>query len=279
MARQLDVPTPRLLTTADLTARGGSWRKIAAAVAAGAILRLREGVYCGPEVDADCRAAVAAYGRLTCVSELRRRGVFVRDRGGLHVHQDRTRSRLPGRPETWRVHRRRLLRMPHPRAMSVTALDAVVDAVLCQEPRAAVATLDSALHLGVLREDELDEVFAALPRRHRRLRGLLDARSESGPETLVRLMLRGLGRAFDLQVRIAGVGRVDFVVDGWLIVECDSKAFHASWEEQRADRRRDLAAARLGYAVLRLTAEDIMWHPEAVIESLRGLLLTCGRGR
>ena len=35
----------------------------------------------------------------------------------------------------------------------------------------------------------------------------------------MRLMLRGLGCQIEVQVVIPGVGRVDFVVDGWLIVE------------------------------------------------------------
>jgi len=154
----------------------------------------------------------------------------------------------------------------------VEILDALRDAVTCQEPRFAIATLDSALHLGLLREDDLDELFAGLPRRYRRLRGLLDPRAESGPETLVRLMLRSLGCRFVPQAHIPGVGRVDFLVDGWLIVECDSARFHAGWAEQRNDRRRDAAAATHGFVVLRLIAEDIMWQPESVLAALRGVL-------
>src|SRR5690606_41343715 len=65
--------------------------------------------------------------------------------------------------------------------------------------------------LGVLHPDDLDELFRQLPRRHAVLRKLIDPRAESGPETLVRLMLRSLGAKFDVQVRIHGVGRVDFV--------------------------------------------------------------------
>jgi len=156
--------------------------------------------------------------------------------------------------------------------MSVDVFDALLDAVRCQDPRAAVATLDSALHRGLLRTDELDEFFGALPRRYRRLRGLLDSRSESGPETLVRLMLRSLGCSFDLQVSIVGTGRVDIVVDGWLIVECDSREFHSDWASQKEDRRRDLAAAKLGYTTIRFVAEDIMWRPDVVLAALRGLV-------
>lgn len=68
------------------------------------------------------------------------------------------------------------------------------------------------------------------------------------------------------------VGHVDLLVDGWLVVECDSREFHSSWEQQRKDYRRDRALAALGYSVLRLTAEDVLYHPELVVAGLRGLI-------
>jgi len=131
--------------------------------------------------------------------------------------------------------------------------------------------LDSALHTGVLADGDLDELFEALPRRLAVLRRLIDPRSESGPETLVRLMLRSLGLRFEVQVDLRGVGRVDFVVEGWLIIECDSVAHHSTWDAQRRDRRRDQAAAALGYATYRPIAEDIMWDPAVVLTAIRGL--------
>ena len=79
-------------------------------------------------------------------------------------------------------------------------------------------------------------------------------------------------------MQIDGVGRVDFVVDGWLIVECDSEAHHAGWAAQRRDRRRDLAAAALGYTTVRPLAEDILFHRDQVAESLRAVLTRGTRG-
>ncbi|WP_347979230.1 DUF559 domain-containing protein [Microbacterium sp. ProA8] len=123
----------------------------------------------------------------------------------------------------------------------------------------------------MLDSDELDELFRVLPRRYAVIRRLLDARCQSGPESLVRLMLRSAGLRFEVQVSIPGVGIVDFLVEGWLIVECDSQAHHSTWDAQRRDRRRDQAAAILGYATYRPIAEDIMWSPEVVSAALRGL--------
>ncbi|MFB7894545.1 hypothetical protein ACFC1I_20240 [Microbacterium sp. NPDC056044] len=266
---------PTLRRRRDLLADGWTDRGLARAVADGRLLKPRPNAYLLPDTPVDVVDACRLGGRLACVSELVRLGVFVLDADGLHLHLHDNREGVATPTRRTRRHWDRLRRPPAPWSTSVEAFDAVLQAVRCQQPRAALATLDSALHLRVLRPDDLGELFEALPRRHRVLRRLIDARAESGPESLMRLMLRSLRASFDVQVEIVGVGRVDFVVDGWLIVECDSRGFHATWEEQRRDRRRDQAAAALGYATYRPIAEDIMWHPGEVRAALEGLL----RGR
>lgn len=252
---------------------------IRSAVDTGTLIRLRAGAFAEPETDPGCIVAGRARGRLACVSELRRLGVFVMDDAEFHIHVISTAARLHGTSGGGRRHRRDLLHRPHPDSLSVEPIDAVFDAVLCQSPRAAIATIDSALHEGVLGRDELDALFAALPRRFRRLRRLVDGRAESGPESLMRLILRSLGCAIVVQLEVPGVGRVDFLVDGWLIIECDSEAHHAGWDAQRRDRRRDQAAAARGFATYRPIAEDIMWHPELVRAAVAGLLASQKQAR
>lgn len=85
-------------------------------------------------------------------------------------------------------------------------------------------------------------------------------------------MLRGLGVQVEVQVQIEGVGRVDLVVDGWLIIECDSREYHEGWMTQKRDRRRDLAAAARGYTTIRPIAEDILGTPEEVLTLLKQTL-------
>lgn len=261
----------RFRSRGDLRAAGWGPRAITAAVRAGVLVRARGGVYLPPEVEPAVISAARVGGRLTCVSELARLGVFVLSAADTHVHLAPNAARLRPVATRVRLHWERLVRAPHPRSCCVEPVDAVICAVRCQEPRAAVASLDSAVRLGVIRSDELGEVFDALPRRYRVLERLVDPRSESGPESFVRLMLRRLGCAFRLQVRIDTVGRVDFVVDGWLIIECDSAAHHGGWDARRRDLRRDQAAAALGYTTFRPFAEDIMWNPHVVFAALRGL--------
>jgi len=119
---------------------------------------------------------------------------------------------------------------------------------------------------------QVREVFASLPARYAPILTQLDSRAESGPESLMRHILQQLGVDFEVQTNIVGVGRVDLVVDGFLIIECDSKAFHEGWAKQREDRQRDLAAAAQGYFTLRVLAEDLLYHPERVEAAVRGLL-------
>jgi very-short-patch-repair endonuclease len=273
--------TVEFLTRADLLHGGLTRRSIQAAVRRGELLHIRRDRYLRADTHEEFARAVRVGGRLTCLSLLALLGVFVLENRHLHVHVDPTSSRLrfARKPETRfgtarrrvRVHWTNLIEVPGS-SCSVQVLDALAHAVVCQTPRTAVATIDSALHLGLVVEAQLAELFAALPARFRALQPLVDGRAESGPESLVRIMARMLGCDIQLQVEFDGIGRVDLVLDGWLVVECDSKQFHASWEAQQRDRNRDLALAARGYCTIRLTAATIMYRPDEAFAALRGLV-------
>lgn len=271
------------VTTAQLRAQGLSRSAISSAVRASVLIRARRGVYLSGDTPDLIVRAVRVGGRLTCLSLLSLSGVFVRSNAQIHVHMQRSASRMRSphdrrarlEPKTKRGVRLHWLPTAEALALDATTtdiVDAIVHSVLCQEPRAAVATVDSALHLRLITLVQLADVFALLPAKYGVLRPLVDGRAESGPESLMRLILRSLGCSVEVQVKIAGVGRVDLVVDGWLVIECDSKAFHSGWEKQQADRTRDQLLAALGYTSLRPTADDILHRSEQVIAAVRGLL-------
>jgi very-short-patch-repair endonuclease len=268
----------RLYRAADLRRLGWSKRRIARAVTEGALISVRRGVYMHAAASGDCVLAARAAGRLGCVSVLRSRGVFVLRSDEIHLHFERgTRKCAAARgANVW--HWKPLLRTPHPRATAVHLIDAIAQVVECQAPRAAIATIDSALHLRLIDEDDLDEIFTRVSPRRRVLRRFVDGRAESGTETLVRLIALMLGFEVESQRKFPGVGRVDLVLDGWLVVECDSAQFHSGWEAQKRDRRRDVALAALGLVSLHIIAEDILYHPERVIESLRRIREARRRG-
>ncbi|WP_181373638.1 type IV toxin-antitoxin system AbiEi family antitoxin domain-containing protein [Microbacterium sp. HMWF026] len=258
------------LTTRDLRETGLTKRQIAEAVGRGDLIRLRLGRY-APAHTADELVEAARWGgRLDCISLLAARGVFVHTRTGTHIQVDPHATRLPPRPASVRCHWRPTA-VP-PASLVVDVREALAQAVICQPPRHAIATIDSAWHLGLVDRQDLDAIFARLPAAFAVLRDLSDPRSESGTETLVRLLLRTLGHRPELQVRIDGVGRVDLLVDGWLIIECDSREFHAEWAAQVRDRRRDAAALARGYVTLRLVAADVLSRPDVVRAQLEQVL-------
>ncbi len=262
-----------LLTYAELRA-DFSRRQIARLVVDGLLIRLRKGSFVRGDCPPELLSAVRAGGRLDCVSLLSALGVFVLESSSIHIQLDRTATRIPARSAGVVRHFRATAASRG--ELAADLVEAVAQACRCQSPRAALATLDSVWHIGLLDEEGITAVFGRLPRRYQALRPLLDPRSESGPETLMRLLVRSLGLEADIQVRIDGVGRVDLVVDGWLIIECDSEAHHAGWTARKRDSRRDLAAAALGYTTIRPIAEDIMHHPEVVLAAVRGLVAARG---
>jgi very-short-patch-repair endonuclease len=128
----------------------------------------------------------------------------------------------------------------------------------------SVASIDSALRLRVLRRDDLVVLAARLPSHLRPLASAADGRCESGIESVARFHLRSLGLRVEPQVVIQGVGRVDLLVEGRLILELDGREFHEGRFAQ--DRARDAAAAALRYRTLRFTWAQVL-HDWPTVET------------
>lgn len=275
-------PTPdtapgHALTYPDLRASGATRAGVRSALAEGSLVRARRNVYLDASSPRAVREAQRVGGRLDCVSAVAEAGIFVLDKSGLHVQVEPERSRLRSpHSRTTRLSGTQGV-VVHWRACdagslhTVPLVEALAAAVRCQSPRAAIATLDNALFTGAIDEEGLAEVFARLPARYRVLRPLVDARAEAGSETLARLLLRGQGFDVRVQVQIDGVGRVDLVVDDWIVVECDSRAHHGGWEAQERDRLRDLRLAERGFVVLRPSARMIFSEPQLLARAVAGL--------
>ncbi len=256
--------------TRDLYAEGFTQHAIRLAVAAGQLIRVRRGLYVRYDCPDGCREAASLGGRLDCLSALQAFGVFVLENVVLHVQVTPGTSRTPDAPTTVRHWRST---DAGSRDTIVPPIEAVRQAIAClEDPHAIVASVDSALHLGIIAPDDLSSVFADQPRRKRRLRLRVNRLAESGSESIMRMLLEELGCEIELQVRFDEIGRVDLIVDGWLAIECDSRGFHSSPEQQAKDRRRDRLLAALGYFPLRFMAEDIFYRREAVRAALIGVL-------
>jgi very-short-patch-repair endonuclease len=65
-----------------------------------------------------------------------------------------------------------------------------------------------------------------------------------------------------------GPYRMDFLINGWLCIEADGKAFHSSPTQKSHDRKRDSYLRENGYTVLRFSGSMIHRNPSKVINKI-----------
>ncbi|MFS0733727.1 type IV toxin-antitoxin system AbiEi family antitoxin domain-containing protein [Microbacterium sp. 1P10UB] len=155
-ARPANTDVPRSFTYQELRRVGFTRRKIDHLLATGRLHRLRKGFYVPSDIPSAFRRAGELGGRTDCLSLLRHLGVFVLDHSVLHVQLNPWSGRLP--PPTDEVIRHWRASTAAPGDLGTGAIEALVQACRCQPPRAAVATLDSAWHLGLISETHLDQI-------------------------------------------------------------------------------------------------------------------------
>ena len=121
--------------------------------------------------------------------------------------------------------------------------------------------LDAALHdervtaeqvRGLLRGPGSARALARLDRASDRARSPL--------ETLARMDLEAAGLSFEDGVEIEGVGEVDLVVEGWVVVELDGYTYHCDEYQFGLDRWRDRRLVARGFLPLRFTRKDVYAH-------------------
>lgn len=83
--------------------------------------------------------------------------------------------------------------------------------------------------------------------------------------------LSGDGLQLDFQVE-EGQYRVDFLANGWLVIEIDGAAWHSSPEAVKRDKSRDEYFESLGYAVVRIPAKVVFNTPEDAVQIVRSAL-------
>ncbi len=251
-----------------LQSLGFSRRTLARLVDKGEIERLRNGVF-ATAVDPVLRAATAHGGALTCVSVLRDAGVWVLSESTV--------------PHVWLGHKGHP--HPHPGCACVSHFSrgtaplgrvdietALVHFQRCEGDEAFFAAFESAWRKRLLTAAARRRIRSALPTSARWLVDLARPDADSGLESLLRLRLHLLGVRLDCQVVIDGVGRVDFVVDGLLILETDGKENHATESKRHKDLVRDAAASALGYETLRFDYAQIVYDWPTVQRSILAAL-------
>jgi very-short-patch-repair endonuclease len=272
-------------TTQQLLGVGMTPKDLTRAVRTRALIRIRRGHYAAPATDDLAQQAVRVGGRLTCISALRALGVWVPDDPFPHVALRHQASRLRSPRNRFvqlsdhtrdgaTLHWWPLVRQEDATQHAVHIVDALIHIIRCQAWHLAVAALDSAMHQKLVTTADIDLVFATVPEIHGSLKSRLDRRCESGIETIVRLLLEELGLPFELQRKFRGVGFVDFVVAGCVVIETDGHLGHEGEEGQLRDYARDTQLAIRGYIVLRFNYRQAMFERQYVVEAILAALRT-----
>lgn len=255
-------------TYSQLLGTGLERQQIDQLVAVGRLVRVRRGWYALPSAHPDVLRAVRAGGALTCVSALRRHGVWVPPTSELHIRMSEH-HRASGAPDGMRHCR-------SSRTAPVAAVDpppaALVAAMTCLDDEGAVVVLDSVRNLRLLTLPELAGLPHRQPERLRRLLAITIPNSQSGTESMVRFRLWQQRVRVRPQVAIAGVGRVDLLIGDRLVLEIDSQEHHTGLTNYTRDRERDRALVRLGYIVVRLTYHQVVHGWGEVWPDLQSLI-------
>lgn len=263
-------------TTRELYAAGETTASIRSSIEAGYFFRVIGGWYATSTTPEQAVLAMRMGGRLGCVSALQLHGAWFPPDGGLHVLFP---SHASGRRSADRDQGASVFRHWHGKsgrtgsAFAVAPIElALADALECQPNHHLVAILDSILHRRLMSRNRLEVVVRRGPERVHHLLDHLDARSESGTESIARYRLRMSGIATEIQVTLRERYRLDLELDGWLGIEIDGRQVHAQEEAFTRDRKRVARIMRGGRLVLQFSYATVVYEWEFVIETIRAVV-------
>lgn len=261
----------------ELGATPSQQRALARAATRGDLLRVRTGVYSLPDAHADVICAAQVGGRLTGVSALEHHELwFPPSPSDAELHVEArvavTVRRECARGARVRIHWTREQTNPQ---FGVAPLSNVLGRAAADLPRPfAVAVLDSALRATPLTPVELQFLATGWRPQARVAAALADERSESGTESVLRVLLReaGIHTTPQAPLPIGDFARADLLVGDRLLIECDSEAHHAEPASRRADLRRDESLVALGYIVVRLDYRQVFDEPAGVVATIAAIV-------
>ncbi|MFE6997481.1 type IV toxin-antitoxin system AbiEi family antitoxin domain-containing protein [Microbacterium sp. NPDC057659] len=252
----------RIARTSELKTRGVTERELTSAVRSGEITRIRQGLYALPGIDPVMMHAAEHGGVPGCTDAGRMHGLWILEGGERHVWLG-TAGNEHGACKGCRLHWDEGL-------VKVGQLPPVHNVLLqiaeCSGEETFFAAYESALRWSKISPGGIAWLWKHLPVRMRWLLDFARGDADSGLESLVRLRLHRSGISLRRQISIRGVGEVDFVYGGWLIIECDGRDNHEREKERHKDLMRDAAAAARGYETLRFDYAMIV-HDWGVVEA------------
>lgn len=270
-----ETSAPAIWTYAEL--RGDlSRREIESQRSVGLLRRVRRGVYAGVDACTDAVDAAAHGGSLACESAARHLGLWVLDdvdgvhvwlRGNRHQYEHGEKDECDCTPH-W----------DHADAPSAFGLPAVERVLLqvygCRGAESFFVALESARRTGLISAPALRRLHDLIDRQGQDLIAFSRDDADSGLESLIRLRTRHHGWDLQCQVWVFGTGKVDFLIDGWLIVEADGKENHDGESHRHKDLVRDANSAAWGYVTLRFDYAMIIHDWDAVERAILAVMAT-----
>lgn len=240
----------------------------------GHLIHVRRGVYASAHACADVISAAAHGGVLGCESAAKHLGLWVLESPQLHVwmHSDRQQYSHGTEPCSCIAHWDDAPRASGFEFPSVPRV--LLQIFRCRGGERFFVALESARRQDLIDAKGLRWLRRVLGERGRDLLSFSRADSDSGLESLLRLRLRAYGWSVRTQVRVVGTGRVDLIIDDWLIVEADGRANHDSRSLRHKDLIRDVNAASWGHSTLRFDYAMIV-HDWDLVE--RAIVETAAR--
>jgi very-short-patch-repair endonuclease len=263
-------------TTKELRAGGDTIATIRSKIGAGEIYRIINGWYGDSGTPKSIVLAMRFGGRLGCVSALQLHGAWYPPDCGMHVTFP---SHASGRRSAGRDRGVSTVRHWHDRtdetgsAFAVAPLEmALAVALQCQPNHYLIAILDSLLHKRLISRNRLEVIVRRAPARVHHLLDHLDARSESGTESIARYRLTMSGLVTRIQVTLRERDRLDLELDGWLAIEIDGRKHHAQQNAFTKDRKRVVRIMREGRIVLQFAYATVIYEWDFVVETIRAVI-------
>jgi very-short-patch-repair endonuclease len=243
-----------------LRSAGVSDGRLRVAVRSNHIRQVGRGAFATHDADADIVVAADLGGALTCSSGARLHGLDVLDPPDRpHIAVPRHINRKTSRAT---VHRTARIGA----GVLVPLLPCLVECLRCLPPVAALVAVDSALRQGLVSVPAMERRLSGPgSAKARQILAQADRRSGSAIETVLRVGLWLAGLCVVPQAYVDGVGRVDFLIDGWLVVEVDGFEYHSDRASYRNDRRRANALTARGMVLLRFSYEDVRYRLPQVV--------------
>ena len=257
---------------------GWTYRTLDYAARHGWVQRIRNGWYAVNDTDELLASAWRVGGLLTCANGTASHGMWAPPDVRLHVvvpphdarmrHADDRHVRLSDVPDDrvvvhWRD------AAAHDR-FRATPVECIVDLAACHAPAWVLGALDSGLARRILSRTDLRELRRRMPAGRGAVIDLVDPRSESFPESVLRWHLVNAGLPFRIQQQIDDM-RVDFLL-GRLVVEVDGREHHSDAAAFERDRARDARLGIRGYRVLRFSYAQVVYRPQEVLAAIGAAL-------